>query len=401
MISSLNLFTEPKKSGTSETLSFPHLLSGAFTPPHYFLEPFVSSPLYSRAYCPFLSARFLRFISQSVMFDPETLPYHNPKTVRRTALITAGNSGVGWHAVLHLYLHGYVVYVAGRSKLRGAASIAAAKQQAEEITASYTPEAQASRFTGELHYLELDLASLPSVRAAARALGNLEENLTILINNAGVLAPPYSVTGDGFEVQLQTLHVAPFLLTLSLLPLLERTLQVDTQPPRVIYVSSATHRLAMINVSPGRALHYRPNVVFSWLRYAVAETAGIHFIRMLALRNPRILCLLVDPGLVMQTNYFTSWTRLPIIGIVFWCLFQLIAFFFGVSANAAAYLLLQACLDTELRPENDSGAHFSRHIKAEPLRVARDMNLAARSWIWTTHQLAKRNYHTDPALRRE
>lgn len=328
-------------------------------------------------------------------FDPESLPYHNPKTVRRTALITAGNSGVGWHTVLHLYLHGYVVYLAGRSKLRCAASIAATIQQAAEITAQYTPEAQADRHTGELHYLELDLASLASVRAAVRALGNLEKNLTLLINNAGVLAPPYSVTTDGFEVQLQTLHVAPFLLTLSLLPLLERTLLVDTQPPRVIYVSSAAHRLAVVSVSPGRALHYRPNVVFSWLRYAVAETAGIHFIQMLALRNPRLLCLLVDPGLVMQTNYFTSWTRLPIIGILFWCLFQLIAFFFGVSADDAAHLLLRGCLDQELRPEKDSGAHFSRQVKAAPLRVARNMDLAARSWIWTTHQLAKRNYSTE------
>ena len=327
-------------------------------------------------------------------FDPQTLPYHNPKTGRRTALITAGNSGVGWYTVLHLYLHGYVVYLAGRLRLRCRALISALEKRAARIRATYSPEVTKMRPVGELHFLELDLALLSSVLAAVRALGNLEKHLNLLVNNAGVLAPP-TETVDGFDLQLQTLYVAPFLLTTRLLPLLERGGRTAPESPsRVIYVSSVAHQMLLVPCSPGRRLWWRPNFFFSWVRYAVAKTAGIHFVQMLALRNPRLVCLSVDPGLVMNTNYFSYWTRLPIIGIMFWCLFQIIGFLFGVSAEQAAHTLLYSSLDPTIG-QRESGAHFSGRRKARPSRVARNMDLAARSWIWTTHQLAKRNIEVD------
>ena len=56
------------------------------------------------------------FVNKSNFFKPESAPFYNPKDQRKVALITGGNSGIGWFTALHLYLHGYIVYVAGRTE---------------------------------------------------------------------------------------------------------------------------------------------------------------------------------------------------------------------------------------------------------------------------------------------
>lgn len=323
---------------------------------------------------------------------PHTLPYVDPKATRRTALITAGNSGVGWQLVLQLYLHGYVVYLAGRSKSRCAKLILELQAEAHAVRATYTSHERSTRFLGELHYLEIDLTSLASVCGAVAAFRNLEKSLSLLINNAGVAVLPYKITPDGFELQLQTNYVAPFLLTTKLLPLLERSAELPSaDAPRVIYISSVSHRLVLHNLSLSTRLNYSPNFLFTWFRYAVAKNAGIHFMKMLALRNPRILCVSVQPGFIMNANYFSYWTRLPLIGIVFWCMFQLFGFFFGVNVHQAAEAILQCAIDPAITPETDNGGHFTSRGKSSPAKVARNMDYAARTWIWTIHQLGKRN----------
>lgn len=329
----------------------------------------------------------------SHQFDPTALPYYNCKRERRVALISSGNSGVGWYTALHLYLHGYVVYLGGRLKSRCQNLIKLLVQEAAAISAQYSAEERASRSAGELHYLEIDLASLASVVRAVQALRNLEKHLNVLLNNADVLVLPYTETLDGFEVQLQTNYVSPFLLTTKLLPLLERTadLYPNIEAPRVIYISLVAHKLAFRYFGLGLCLNYRPNFIFTWLRYLIAKTAGIHFMRMLALRNPRVLCVSVHPGFIMTTNYFSYWTRLPIIGVVFWFFFEIFGFLFGVTVEQGSHALVKYSLDTLLTPEQDNGSHFAYMEKAEPSRIARNMDYAARSWIWTVHQLGKRH----------
>lgn len=329
----------------------------------------------------------------SHLFDPTVLPYYNRKRERRVALITAGNSGVGWYTALHLYLHGYVVYLGGRLKVRCQNSIKLLVQEAASISAQYTPEERANRSAGKLHYLEIDLASLSLVHRAVLAFKNLEKHLNVLLNNADVLVLPYTETLDGFDVQLQTNYVSPFLLTTKLMPLLEKTadLYPQIEAPRVIYISLVAHKLCLRYWVLGACLNYRPNFVFTWVRYSIAKTAGIHFIRMLALRNPRVLCVSVHPGFIMTTNYFSYWTRLPIIGIVFWFLFEIFGLLFGVTVEQGSHALVQCSLDITLTPEKDNGSHFAYMEKAEPLRIARNMDYAARLWIWTVHQLGKRH----------
>lgn len=327
-------------------------------------------------------------------FDPESISYFNPNVDRRVALITGGNSGVGWYTVLHLYLHGYIVYIAARSKTRVNTSINELKEEAMVIRLKYTSQQSSNeRFLGELYFLDIDLLSLSSVLNAVETFKSREKHLNILINNASVMALPYSITKDGFEIQMQTNYISPFLLTTKLLPLLESSSELFAKsgPPKIIYLSSIGHQLAFKYFNLNSTFNYRPNIVFTWFRYGLAKTCGIHFMKMLALRNPKILCVSVHPGFVMNTNLFSYWTRLPIIGILFWCLFQIFGFLFGVSSEQGSYATVRCCLDPKLSLEEDNGKYFATNsAEAEPSKIARNMNFAARTWIWTVQELSER-----------
>jgi NAD(P)-dependent dehydrogenase (short-subunit alcohol dehydrogenase family) len=101
---------------------------------------------------------------------------------------------------------------------------------------------------GSVDALELDLASLASVRSFAAEFLTRYKRLDGLVNNAGIMMTPYAVTADGFESQLGVNHLGHFLLTELLLDVLEAS-----APSRVLMVSSVAHA-----GSPGR----RPTIRF-------------------------------------------------------------------------------------------------------------------------------------------
>ncbi|CAK9440268.1 uncharacterized protein LODBEIA_P43680 [Lodderomyces beijingensis] len=332
--------------------------------------------------------------SVSSSLKVEQYAYLNPSRDRRIAIITGGNSGVGFYTVLHLYLHGYVVYIAGRSKSRFVKSCKEINEKAHRIRLKYKSEEESKqRHLGELHYLELDLTNLQSILRAVDIFKSRESYLHLLINNAGVMALPYTLTQDNFEIQLQTNFISPFLLTLKLLPILERTGDKFSQieRPRIIYLSSIGHQFALSNFNLSKSMNYKPDFIFTWLRYGVAKTAGIHFMKMLSLRNPKVLCLCIHPGFVMNTNIFSYWTNLPIVGILFWCFFQIFAWFFGVTTEQGATEVLTSSLNSNLTVEKNNGKYYGpRGKEIEPSKIANNMDYAARTWIWTIHELAER-----------
>jgi NAD(P)-dependent dehydrogenase (short-subunit alcohol dehydrogenase family) len=137
----------------------------------------------------------------------------------RTALVTGGNSGIGWHTALELARHGARVRLASRNPERGAEAVSRIKAQ--------LPGA-------DVEPVRLDLASLASVTALAEGW---DGPLHLLVNNAGVMAPPQlRTTEDGFELQFGTNHLGHFALTGLLLPALL------ADGARVVTVSSLLHR---------------------------------------------------------------------------------------------------------------------------------------------------------------
>jgi NAD(P)-dependent dehydrogenase (short-subunit alcohol dehydrogenase family) len=147
-----------------------------------------------------------------------------PDQAGRTILVTGTTrGGLGHHTALELARRGGRVVLAGRDTDKLAETEAAIRTQ--------VPNA-------ELEHLLVDLADLGSVRRAAAHAGTFGP-LDVLVNNAGVMAPPYSRTGDGFELQMATNHLGPFLLTGLLLPQL-----VASAAATVVTVSSLMHRTA-------------------------------------------------------------------------------------------------------------------------------------------------------------
>jgi len=142
-------------------------------------------------------------------------------------LITGANTGIGRETARALAAKGAIVYLGCRDQKRG--------KEAEEAIRKETG-------SNEIHFLELDLGSLDSVRKAASTYIEKKIPLHILINNAGVMATPYRKTTDGFEYQIGINHFGHFLLTTLLLDLIKAS-----APAKVVVVSSQAHLHGKLN----------------------------------------------------------------------------------------------------------------------------------------------------------
>lgn len=325
---------------------------------------------------------------------PESLPYYDPRSEHRVALVIGATSGSGFFTALHLYLHGFIVYVAGRSEGKVSRAIKDMTHEAELRISSLTEEEMNERHSvGVLKPLVVNLMDLRSVEHAALSFMEREMHLDILILGSGAGAVPFALTVDGFEVQSQTNHVADVLFT-------QRLLGVLHAGSRVIYVTSAAHRLALLPppdayANNGIISRLWPDIMFSWVRYSMAKCAGMHYISLLALKHPEIRCFNVHPGFIMSTNMFTYWTRIPLVGIVFWVLFQIFAYLLGCTAEEGSYATLRCALaENVLREKN--GSYFGTRGKREPAgKLAEDMDSAAATWLWTVRELRSRGYELD------
>jgi hypothetical protein len=91
----------------------------------------------------------------------------------------------------------------------------------------------------KVRMLKMDLDSLQSVRAAADQVNSWTDipAIDVLVNNAGIMAVEYALSADGFEKQLATNHLAPFLFTNMIMDKI-----LKSKSPRVVSVSSDGHR---------------------------------------------------------------------------------------------------------------------------------------------------------------
>lgn len=162
----------------------------------------------------------------------------------KTYLVTGANSGTGMEASARLAAAGAHVILAVRSLTKG-------EQAKADILARY-PHAS-------LDVRRIDLADLASVHRFADELIESGQSVDVLVNNAGVMAPPTRhITADGFELQFGSNFLGPYALTMRLLPLLSRSAH-----PRVTTMSSSAAWFGAIGFddlqwekrrySPGRA----------------------------------------------------------------------------------------------------------------------------------------------------
>jgi NAD(P)-dependent dehydrogenase (short-subunit alcohol dehydrogenase family) len=176
-----------------------------------------------------------------------------PDQTGRVAVVTGANSGLGYATALELARAGASVVLACRDTAKGERAQAAIRQAAP---------------AADTQLAELDLADLGSVRAFAANLVAQQPHLDVLINNAGVMAPPRRLTTDGFESQIGTNHLGHFALTGLLLgPLLAAA------EPRVVTLSSGMHRIGRMNFDDLQSERRYIN----WMAYGQSKLANLLF----------------------------------------------------------------------------------------------------------------------------
>jgi NAD(P)-dependent dehydrogenase (short-subunit alcohol dehydrogenase family) len=191
-------------------------------------------------------------------------------------LITGGNSGIGYEAAVHLRRANADVLIACRSKAKGADAVARLNQ---------VPSA------GAVQLVELDLASVESIRSANEAIRQHTDGLDGIVNNAGIMQTPQQQTADGFELQFGTNHLGHFLLNHLAFDL------VAARSGRIVPVSSVAHRGARgINFDdPMFTDDYSPTTAYSQSKLANLMY-GLELARRLDAAGSEVMSVSAHPG---------------------------------------------------------------------------------------------------------
>ena len=177
-----------------------------------------------------------------------------PDQKRKVVIVTGSSSGIGFEAARVLASKNATVIIAVRNPEKGNSTVNKIRGQYKNV---------------DVHFMELDLADLDSVRLFAKAFKEKYNKLDLLINNAGVMTPPYSKTKDGFELQFGTNHLGHFALTGLLIELLK-----NTNGSRIVNVASAAHKYGNLNFAD---LNWEKRKYKAWRAYGDSKISNLYF----------------------------------------------------------------------------------------------------------------------------
>ncbi|KAI8985298.1 hypothetical protein BDB01DRAFT_789628 [Pilobolus umbonatus] len=252
-----------------------------------------------------------------------------PDLSGKLAVITGSNTGIGRICALEMARKGCAIILACRNKDK-------AEPTVEEI----------KKETGNpnVHFMELDLLSLDSVTRFAKEFKEKHSQLHILMNNAGIMIPAYSLSKDGLESQFATNHVAHHYLTMLLLPVLEAT-----APSRIVTVSSMAILLHM------GSLHLEtindPAKYNRVSHYAKSKICNVLFTRELSKRlkekSIKVYANCNHPGIVKSelSRYFPGFAK----GIFDW---------YGMSTEDGALTQLYLATSPEIEEKEITGKYY-------------------------------------------
>ncbi|KAL7108370.1 hypothetical protein ACP275_06G108300 [Erythranthe tilingii] len=275
-----------------------------------------------------------------------------------TAIVTGASSGIGTETARVLAKRGVHVVMGIRNMDAG--------KQVKEAIVKEIPSAKVDA-------MELDLTSLASVRKFASDFSSSGRPLNILINNAGVMTPPFKLSKDNIETQFATNHLGHFLLANLLLDTMKKTARETKKEGRIVNVSSEAHRFP-----------YKEGIRFDklndeegysrWGAYGQSKLANVLHANELTRR-------LKEEGADITANSLHP-------GIITTNLFRHLGVFEGFVSTLGRMVLknVQQGASTTcyvaLRPElkGVSGKYFSDNNLADASEKAADKDLARKLW---------------------
>ncbi|MCB8945656.1 MAG: SDR family NAD(P)-dependent oxidoreductase [Ardenticatenaceae bacterium] len=278
---------------------------------------------------------------------------HIPNLNGKVAVITGANSGIGFETAKVLAAKEATVVMACRN-------LEKANQAAQEI--------RLGNKRARLEIMQLDLANLASVRKFVETFKAKYTQLHLLINNAGVMIPPYTQTADHFELQFGANHLGHFALTGLLFDIILATPQA-----RIVNISSMAHRMGAgtidfdnLNAEKG----YNPRNA-----YAQSKLANLLFTLEL---NKRLAKLGSD---VIATAAHPGWT---VTGLQKGFLHKA-SEWIGQQPEMGALPTLRAALDPKAQRNDYFGPSGFMEMRGYPQKVetsaaAKDSDLAQRLW---------------------
>jgi NAD(P)-dependent dehydrogenase (short-subunit alcohol dehydrogenase family) len=288
-----------------------------------------------------------------------------PSQSGRLAIVTGATGGLGYETALALAAKGAEVVLASRNESKGANSLARLRAAHPGATARFE---------------RLDLASLSSVAAFAKTFLAAGRGIDLLVNNAGVMAPPARrVTADGFEMQFATNYLGHFALTAQLLPLLRRG-----PAARVVNVSSlAAHRGAIDLVDLQSERKYAPFKVYAMTKLAMLVWA-LEFQRRSEASGWGVDGMAAHPG-IARTDIMTNGPASSGLRAALWRLAKPFTFHLDASAAEGALPILFAATSPDARGGQYYGPSGSFEIMGPPAVAkapAKALNASIAAGLW-------------------
>ncbi|MCJ1475730.1 hypothetical protein MMC13_004394 [Lambiella insularis] len=283
----------------------------------------------------------------------------------KVVLVTGGNSGLGEATIVALAQHDPAkIYLAARSQSKATEAINRIKSTA--------PGAK-------IDFLELDLASLKSVKAAAERFDAQSDRLDLLFLNGGIAVTPHAVTKDGYESQFGTNYFGHAMLTQLLMPKLLKTAATGADV-RVISMSSVGHKsFKSTNGFEFGALKSDMRSYSGMQLYGQAMLSKALFAYSLAKKYPQITTSSLHPGTV-RTNVWGGDKSNPLLAMAIRPVIRLM----GVSPEEGAKTQLWCSVSKDVK----SGSYYEPVGKAgQEGKFSRDDGLADKLWEWTSKEL--------------
>ena len=282
-----------------------------------------------------------------------------PSQAGKKAIVTGANTGLGYETALGLAKVGTTVIMACRNLTKGEAAKAKILSEVSDT---------------EITVIELDLSSLESVRQFAATYREQFETLDLLINNAGIMFPPYTKTTEGFESQIGVNHLGHFLLTQLLIDLMP-----DSSESRVVSLSSNAHKFGRMNFEDLQSEQkYSATAAYGQSKLACLMFAD-ELQRRLEVSGKQVISVAAHPGVAATelSRHMPGW--------LVWIMSFTVAPLITHPVPQASLPTLMAALASDVKGSEYFGPQGSGEMTGLPGRASKanhalDRDVAAKLW---------------------